>query len=63
MREAKKELGKALLNLANMLLVIYLLGYYLTKEHINIFIVFLILYGVLSLYFIGFYLIKEGSNE
>jgi len=63
MKEAKKELGKAFLNLANMVLVVYLLGNYLNKNSVNYFILFLIIYGILSLYYIGFYLIKEGSNE
>ena len=63
MKEAKKELGKALFNLANMLLVLYLLGYYLQQEKINFFVVFMIIYAIGSLYYIGFVLIKEGSNE
>ena len=63
MREAKKEFGKSLFNLANMLLVIYLLGNYISQFRVNFFIVFLILYTVLGLYFVGFYLIKEGSDE
>ncbi len=63
MKEAKKELGKAFLSLANMLLVLYLLGYYLTQAKVNIFMVFLIIYIIVSLYYVGFYLIKEGSNE
>ena len=63
MKEAKKELGKALFNLANMLLVLYLLGYYLQQEKINFFVVFMIIYAIGSLYYIGFALIKEGSDE
>jgi len=61
--EAKKELGKAFLNLANMLLVVYLLGNYISSEHINFFVIFFILYIVVAFYFAGFYLIKEGSDE
>ena len=63
MREAKKELGKALLNLANMILVLFLFNTYLQKNNINIPFVFLTLYGILSIYFVGFVLIKEASNE
>ena len=60
MKEAKKELGKALFNLANMLLVLYLLGYYL-QQKINFFVIFMIIYAIGSL--IGFALSKEGSDE
>ena len=63
MREAKKELGKAFLNLANMLFVLYLLGYYLKKENINFFVLFLLIYAIISFYVAGFYLIKEASDE
>ena len=63
MREAKKELGKALLNLANMILVLFLFNTYLQKNSINIPFVFLTLYGIFSIYFVGFALIKEASNE
>ncbi len=63
MNEAKKELGKSLMSLSNMLFVLYLLGNYLSKTKINFFVVFLILYIILSLYCVGFYLIKEGSYE
>ena len=63
MTEAKKELGKALLSLANMLLVVYLLGNYLSQTKINFFIVFFIIYVIFAIYFAGFYLIKEGSDE
>jgi len=63
LKEAKKELGKTLMNLTNMLFVLYLLGNYLSKTKINFFIVFVILYIVLSFYYIGFYLTKEGSDE
>jgi hypothetical protein len=50
LREAKKEFAKALLNLANMLLVLYLLGTYLQKNEISIPFVFLTLYGIGGLY-------------
>ncbi len=63
MTEAKKELGKTLLNLANMVLVLFLFNTYLQKNNINIPFIFITLYGILSLYFMGFYLIKESSNE
>jgi len=63
MREAKKELGKALLSLANMVLVLFLFNTYLQKNNINIPFVFLTLYGILSIYFVGFVLIKEASHE
>jgi len=63
MKDAKKELGKAFLNLANMILVVYLLGKYLNSENFSLWIVFLIVYVVVSLYFAGFYLIKEASDE
>ena len=39
MKEAKKELGKAFLNLANMLLVLYLLGYYLTNYFVGFYLI------------------------
>jgi len=63
MNEAKKELGKAFLNLANMFLILFLFNTYLQKSEINYFVVMLISYAIGSLYFAGFYLIKEGSNE
>jgi len=63
MKEAKKELGKAFLNLANMILVVYLLGKYLSNSNFSFWIVFLIVYIIVSLYFAGFYLIKEASDE
>jgi len=63
MKDAKKELGKAFLNLANMILVVYLLGKYLSSENFSLWIVFLIVYVVVGLYFAGFYLIKEASDE
>jgi len=63
MKEAKKELGKAFLNLANMILVVYLLGKYLSNSNFSFWIVFLIVYVIVSLYFAGFYLIKEASDE
>jgi len=63
MKEAKKELGKAFLNLANMILVVYLLGKYLSNSNFSFWIVFLIVYIIVSFYFAGFYLIKEASDE
>jgi len=63
MKEAKKELGKAFLNLANMILVVYLLGKYLSNSNFSFWIVFLIVYIIVSLYFASFYLIKEASDE
>ena len=63
MKEAKKELGKALLSLANMILVLFLFNTYLQKDSISIPFVFATLYGILSIYFVGFVLIKEASNE
>ncbi|NPA11739.1 MAG: hypothetical protein GXO62_05820 [Epsilonproteobacteria bacterium] len=63
MREAKKEFGKALLNLANMFLVLFLFNTYFQKQDIDLFIVMLFIYATLSVYFVGFWLIKEGSDE
>jgi len=63
MKEAKKELVKSFLNLANMILVVYLLGKYLSNSNFSFWIVFLIIYIIVSLYFAGFYLIKEASDE
>jgi len=63
MKEAKKELGKAFLNLANMILVLFLFNTYLQKNDINIPFVFVTLYGIGSVYFIGFQLIKEANDE
>jgi Ca2+/Na+ antiporter len=59
--KAKEELGKALLNLANMLTVLFLFNTYLQKEQINFWIVMVLIYAIVSLYWIGFYLIKENS--
>jgi len=59
--KAKEELGKALLNLANMLTVLFLFNTYLQKEQINFWVVMALIYAILSLYWIGFYLIKESS--
>ena len=59
--KAKVELGKALLNLANMLTVLFLFNTYLQKEQINFWIVMVLIYAIVSLYWIGFYLIKENS--
>jgi len=63
LREAKKEFGKALLNLANMFLVLFLFNTYFQKQDIDLFIVMLFIYATLSVYFVGFWLIKEGSDE
>ena len=63
MTEAKKELGKAFLNLANMILVLFLFNTYLQKNNINIPFVFITIYGIFSIYFIGFFLIKEANDE
>jgi len=63
MKEAKKELRKAFLNLANMILVLFLFNTYLQKDNINIPFVFVTLYGICSIYFIGFQLIKEANDE
>jgi len=63
LREAKRELGKAFLNLANMILVLFLFNTYLQKENINIPFVFFTLYGIGGLYYLGYSLIKENSNE
>jgi hypothetical protein len=59
--KAKEELGKALLNLANMLTVLFLLNTYLQKDQINFWIVMALMYAILSLYWIGFVLIKENT--
>jgi len=63
MKKAKEELGKAMLSLANLLLVLFFVNTYLQKEHINPFLALLIIYGIGSIYWVGFYLIKESANE
>jgi len=44
MQKAKEELGKTLLNLANLLLVLFLLNTYLQKENINFALLFFFIY-------------------
>ena len=63
MKEAKREFGKALLSLANMILVLFLFNTYLQKNEVSIPFVVLTLYGIGGLYFLGYSLIKENSNE
>ena len=63
MKKAKEELGKAFLNLANLLLVLFLLNTYLQKENINFGLLFFFVYVILGIYYVGYYLIKENEND
>jgi len=51
------------LNLANLLLVLFLFNTYLQKAQVNAIVVLLIVYSVVSLYWLGFHLIKESADE
>ena len=63
MKKAKEELGKAFLNLANLLLVLFLLNTYLQKENINFGFVFFFIYVIVGIYRSGYILIKESEDE
>ena len=63
MKKAKEELGKSFFNLANLLLVLFLLNTYLQKENINFGLLFFFIYIILGIYYVGYYLIKENENE
>ena len=63
MKKAKEELGKAFFNLANLLLVLFLLNTYLQKENINFGLLFFFIYVILGIYYVGYYLIKENEND
>ena len=63
MKKAKEELGKAFLNLANLLLVLFLLNTYLQKENINFALLFFFIYVIIGIYYVGYHLIKENSDE
>jgi len=63
MNKAKEELGKTLLNLANLLLVLFLLNTYLQKEDINFGLLFFFIYVILGIYRSGYILIKESEND
>jgi len=64
--EGLKEVGKALLSLANILLVLFLINaYLLQKEEPNIHIVFITIYAVIALYLGGYFAInnKKGDSD
>ncbi len=63
MKKAKEELGKAFFNLANLLLVLFLLNTYLQKENINFGFVFFFIYVIVGIYRSGYILIKESEDE
>jgi len=63
MNEGLKEIGKALLNLANLLLVLFLINSYLMKnDHPSIHIVIVTVYAVAILY-VGGYLAINNKGE
>ncbi len=66
MNEGLREVGKALLSLANILLVLFLINaYLLQKEEPNIHIVFITIYAVIALYLGGYFAInnKKGDSD
>lgn len=59
--EGLKEVGKALLSLANLILVLFLLNTYMQKDDFSIIGVLLSFYGVGILYYYGYYFINKGA--
>ena len=60
------EVGKGLINFANMLLVLFVLNTYLQKDDVNYFLVFGLLYASLNLYYVGYRLntfVKDKEKE
>ena len=61
--EGLKEVGKALLSLANLILVLFLLNTYMQKDSFSIMGVILSFYGVGILYYYGYFFINKGANN
>jgi len=61
--EGLKELGKALLTLANLLFVVFFLNNYLQNEAHNMFGSMLILYALIMLYYTGYLAINKGDKN
>jgi len=61
--EELKELGKALYQLANMLIVLSFINIYLQKENIDIIIIISFIYGIGFIYFMGYLFIKRSNSE
>ena len=60
------EVGKGLINFANMLLVLFVLNTYLQKDDVNYLLVFGLLYASLNLYYVGYRLntfVKDKEKE
>ena len=57
-----EELGKTLLNLANLIMVVFLFNTYLQKDNINFFFVMFAMYGIFSIYYIGYILINKAQK-
>jgi len=61
--EGLKEVGKALLSLANLILVLFLFNTYMQKDSFSFLGVGLSFYGVGILYFYGYFFINKGSEN
>jgi len=61
--EGLKEVGKALLTLANLFLIIFFLNNYLQKDTYNIIGVILSIYTVIMLYYTGYRAINIGDKN
>ena len=63
MNEGLKEIGKGLINLANLMFVLFLVNNYMQKEDFTIIGIFAILYGVFMSYYYGYLLINKGNKN
>ena len=61
--EGLKEVGKALLTLANLFLIIFFINNYLQKDDYSILGIILSLYTVIMLYFTGYTAINKGDKN
>ena len=63
MNKGLEKLGESFMNLANLILVLFLFSTYMQKEDFSIVMVFVYLYGIISLYYYGYQLINKAQKK
>ena len=58
-----QEIGKGLINLANFLMVLFLINNYLQKDHYSLTVAILTVLGCVGLYISAYRLINKGAKK
>jgi ABC-type transport system involved in cytochrome c biogenesis permease subunit len=57
-----EKLGESFMTLANLILVLFLFNTYMQKEDFSLSMVFIYLYGIVSLYYYGYKMINRSQE-